>query len=289
MQPIVVGMSTPPIPSYVTQRLFGVELEVLIIGSGNYPDASTIPGWDSQTDASIGGGKEYIFKNPTKWAEALGMVHGLCEKLRAPNKLKLSKSGALHVHVSAEDFTEVEGAFLANMYQHFRPVIDELVGPSRRGRANHFCIPFDSVVTPEWVRSSYLNDGPYTRADCKARRNGGAGWFAVSLAYLGAKPRERSIEFRQGSVSTRSICILGWMQFVAVLTDAAKAGRAFDSYPATLSGLVDYVTAQGNGSETVSTWLRWRHGFMNTVTPGSRLTAKPKILSSLGTELTGTW
>lgn len=258
---------TPPIPTYVTQRKFGVELEVDPAGS-----SKTLPhgitGWDSKSDASLSdAGREFIFSNPASWDISVVRVKALTDALSAA-QINVSRKGSLHVHIHAGDFGPELAASLVNTYRHFQEGINTLVGMSRHH--NHFCAAYPEAVTAAILTEHYQLDVEKTRERARDVRHRGGAWMNVNVAYLGVPAAQRSIEFRQCSSSTRAICVLGWMSFLAVIMDrVAAGGYNLDDYEPNFVGLVKFVKQHAPDAGVVE-WLQWRRDFMSSVKPGSR-------------------
>lgn len=254
--------------SFNPTRQFGVELEVDPVG-GNATALPTVQGWATHHDASLSSaGLEYVMSGPATWEQTTERVTALCSAINKA-RINLSKTGSLHVHISAADYDAEKGARLTNIYRYFAPAITKLVGPSRAN--NRYCHVPSSVVSEEYITQRFKLSETKTRAAAKNARPGEGGWPAVNLSYLGVAPNERSVEFRQNSPSSREICVLGWAAFCAALVEiCVNPVEGFDVADDDANAQVNSVGTlssffSDNGFESVARWVKWRHKFMTAV------------------------
>jgi hypothetical protein len=252
-------MTIQELSTFQTTRQFGIELEADPVGNPNVV-LPTAAGWDMRGDGSLSiNGKEYVMNGPANWEKTVEHVNLLCTALRN-TRVNLGRTGSLHVHVSASDYTPAEGTRLLNLYRHFNPAILKLIGTSRA--ANRYCYvpPMDMTVSE--VIERFRLDDIATRAVAHGRRAGSNGeYHAVNLTYLGVPTAERSVEFRQNSPSTRAVCILGWAAFCASLMELES--EDISAYPATLGGLCRFLNEYDQG--LVVRWIKWREKFLSTI------------------------
>ena len=259
-------MNAPgPVPTYPSTRLIGLELE-LDAGSTQFKSPGRVDGWSDHSDGSLSNGREYVLNPPLPVTEALATVQAF---LKAANAVKMNttRKGGYHVHVQAHDlgYENMDSVVrLVKLYTHFQSVIDTLVAKSRC--YNYYCPPYSmySVNVSYLVKKFGLNYPATSRGDAKGTR----AYSAVNLAMLRCvtKP-ERSVEFRQGSVSKRVECVWGWACFVTALVDLSHDTGADKvlSKPATLESLawlIDYQCAK-LGGKLLGEWIHWRYHFLN--------------------------
>jgi hypothetical protein len=257
--------------SFNPSRLFGVELEVDPVGGR--ATLPTVEGWLTHHDPSLSSrGLEYVMDGPSTWAETVTRVTALCTAINKA-KVNLSKSGSLHIHISAANYSAAKGARLTNLYRYFGPAISKLVGPSRAN--NRYCHLPTRVMSEEDVIQRFKLDEVKTRGVAKNARPGDGGWPAVNLSYLGVIPSERSIEFRQNSPSSRAICVLGWASFCYAMVEICDGplahNAAMDEQVSSVGTLASFFS--DHGYDSVASWIKWRHRFMTTVDPKAVETA----------------
>lgn len=270
-------------PSYPSSRLVGIELEA---DGGpnhdrvNFPD--DLPGWSRKDDSSLNSqGYEYVLEPAVPLADALPKVQALCSALRA-GKCLVHTKGSLHVHVQAHDLDHEAALRLVRLYHCFQPHISLLVGPSRL--SSHYC-KVSKCQTLEALKADFRLDEPApSRAEAKQSRQ----FAAVNAAMLRVNnPAHRSIEFRQGSASTRPDSIYGWACLMAILVDVAAAGIQPDYE--TLDGMdfdafclkIDTI-ATAAGGQGMAEWLRWRAAFM-----GEAKVNPEKVVAAFGARAHG--
>jgi hypothetical protein len=246
---------------YPSNRLIGVELE---IDTRRFPlSVPRVSGWSRKHDGSLSNGAELVLEPPKPLGEAVTAIKNLCDQLVG---LNVHKSGGMHVHVQAADYTAVDAMALCQIYHHFQPIINKLVGHSRVD--NHFCPPFNKKPTvQELVRRFKLNEPARNRSLARCSRS----YSVINLAMLRCcQPQERSIEFRQGSVSKRAACVAGWATLMACLTDMAKnpdvLAKCRLASPPTLDQLLGLIKIQETtvSSNGVAEWVQWRHDYLNS-------------------------
>jgi hypothetical protein len=251
-------MIEPVIPTYPSNRKIGVEMEV--DPGCNGPRVSVdVTGWEAKGDGSLShNGREFVMNPPKKLPEAHAVIKDLCSKLV---DIKVHKSGSIHVHVQVADYTHDDAYHLVKLYTHFQSVIDSLVGRSRHN--NHFCPAYPKSITKSGLISKFrLNDSACNRSFAKGARQ----FSVANLAMMRCStPSHRTIEFRQGSVSKKAICVIGWATFLVCLTDMALYVDTTTLSRPTLPHLLDLIKAHELrvGSKGVADWVQWRHDYLN--------------------------
>lgn len=252
------------LPTYESNRLVGLELE---LDAGNTRLAlpeSTPAGWSQKSDGSLHNGYEYVLEPAIKLRNVLPIIQAF-DKAFNDAHTNVGTRGGYHVHVQSDDLTVDDAYSLVKLYTHFQPIINHLVGPSRRN--NSYCPPYANGVTREQVIQKFrLNTSASNRYDAKCSRS----YSVINLAMMRCTdPAERSVEFRQGSPSKRTENIFGWACFVVALTDIAKNAVYVEhtmETPPTLARLVNCVKdfeANSRGISGVAGWIEWRHDYMN--------------------------
>lgn len=247
----------------------GPEIE-LDAGTANFHEPALPTGWECKPDGSLRNGKEYVLEPPQPLGEVLPAVELFSEAATAA-KMHVALSGGFHIHVQAADYTHEDAFQLCRIYQHFQPVIDRLVGKSRRssannGRGNSHCLPIDlgRVNTAEqFAPLFHLGSLTSDRSDAKRAR---LKWV-VNCAMLRVRdPVQRSVEFRQPSASKHTANIYGWLCLAVALTDAARLPecRVFvDRQPTVLNfmRLLRMVERQA-GAAHLAAWALWRMRYL---------------------------
>jgi hypothetical protein len=262
-------MNAPQLPIYPSSRLLGVELE-LDVGSGRTFNLPALPqGWIQTIDGSLtqGHSAELVMVPPKVYSEAIPTIKSLCERLVDMNVLK---TGGMHIHVQAHDYSHTDAYNLVRIYTRFQPVISKLVGESRRH--NRFCPIYPKDISRTSIVDKFtLNSPAHNRAEAKRSRV----YSVVNLAMLRCiQPEERSVEFRQGSVSKKAICVGGWAALMVALVEMAKIplvvsrldtieeGISFSALFELFKELLGEHESRV-GATGLAVWVDWRHSYLN--------------------------
>jgi len=258
-------MSTPPpLPSYDSPRLIGIELE---FDAGSMPfRLPTLPqGWLSKTDGSLGNGKEVVLRNPIPVNAVYRYIKALSNAVTA-TRTGINRRGGFHVHVGGEGW-DVGMAFrTVKLYSRYQTVINALVGESRVN--NRFAQPYRDDLTQAGLIQMYCLDRPAaTREVAKSTRV----YSVVNVAAVRCSdPLLRSVEFRQASPSRNAANIWGWVCFVTAIVDLsatanAAYAKAMSGYPVTLEGCVAMLKdfEATSGVKRLSDWVLWRYQHMH--------------------------
>jgi hypothetical protein len=255
-----------PTPTYHSNRLVGIELEIDIGHNPRAPRQASdvipsVRGWKKQYDGSLGNGQELVLDPPKTLDTAMELVDNLCSQLL---ELNVRKSGGLHVHVAVPDYTHEDATNLVKLYTHFQPVINKLVGQSRVH--NTYCPAYTQAQlnTAFLVQHFSLNRPAQNRGEAKGSRR----YSVVNLAMMRCtNPNHRTVEFRQGSVSKRAVCVGGWATLMTALVDMARRDWATSDLngTGTLEKLLEMLKIQelATGSTKVAEWVQWRYDYLN--------------------------
>lgn len=254
-----------PIPSYPSTRLLGCELELDL---GRTQDRATFPrvpqGWAQHCDGSLTNGTEIVLEPPVTLVDALPRVKEFSEVYSHVNTLK---TGGFHVHVQCADWggagLKRNSGNLARLYHHFQEQINCLLGKSRHN--NRYCPPYEHRVTDaEIVAMFRLDSAATTRESAKSARCYSVVNFAMARC---TTPAHRSIEFRQGSITKRFECIVGWMTFCLAMVDIAGKPdfQSWLALPATWDRFCAMLRDQERavGAEHLVEWVKWRKDYLN--------------------------
>jgi hypothetical protein len=248
-------MKKPSVPSYVSSRMTGVELEIDVGHEGSFNEPSVPNGWTVTYDGSLRNGREFI-SDAAVLEQSVIHVEQLCSRLVDMNTMK---SGGLHVHVQVADYSHADAVHLAKLYSHFQPVINKLVGKSRVN--NSYC---SAIAHPSSVVETFgLRSTVGTRAMARNLRKRTVINFAMMRC---VNPIHRTVEFRQGSVSKKAICVNGWMIFCVALVDMAKANVNIPAGPPTLAKLLRLICRAcvvQDETRSLAKWVQWRYKYMN--------------------------
>lgn len=248
-------------------RLLGIELEFDATG-GRLNLPSELPaGWVGKPDGSLGNGRELVMDPPKSYDQAVPVVQALNTALDALGTYA-SKRGGMHVHVQGHDLTPQGCARLANLYRHFQPAIDQLVGKSRVD--NRFCPPYP---VGDEITVSYLNlkFRLLTPASSRASARGSRSYSVVNFAMMRCSNREhRTVEFRQGSTSKRADCVLGWTALMLALVELSldpltELHSLAMGFHGDLPGLKQAMAAVEDhaGWSGLVDWVQWRYDYLN--------------------------
>lgn len=254
--------------------MVGIELELDASRNGKLNLPTTPPGWQAQHDGSLQNGREMVLNPPLPLPRAVPMIEDLCKRLV---NLNVHKTGSLHVHVQVSDYDHQDAYDLVKLYTHFQQVINHLVGQSRIN--NRYCPPYPrDITTSQLVRKFQLETEARGRGDAKGARV----YSVINLAMMRCRDRnERTVEFRQGSVSKRAICVAGWSTLMVALVDIAKTKKDFvyginlSARGITLRSLMDQflsllteheATHRGDtsaGAVGLRAWVEWRYEYLH--------------------------
>jgi len=261
----MVRIDNAPVPDVQSHRKVGLEIEIAV-GSG---DASvlkaTYPGWSRHCDGSIGNGWEYVFDGPVLLSTAKTRITAFCTEVKDVN---VHQRGGFHVHVQGINYSKDDCYWLAFLYTKFQGVINNLVAPSRVG--NTYCRSYPPATFSRGV-APFIHNVCLTQQDKPTRyaaKHVTGRYRTVNLNMMAcANEHERSIEFRQGSVSKRFGVVWGWTCFLVALTEMAKFHDKVRALPNTcsLEAMLDAIHSWevASGSTGVTDWVRWRHAYLN--------------------------
>jgi len=199
-------------------------------------DGSVTNGWELVSPILTGlNGKEQL-KAAMRIVKSIGAV--------------THKSCGIHVHHGVRDFTAKELANVANIYANNEDVIDQLVAPSRRNNANHYCkslklynvarvIGEQDAPFYDWATEIPRSDLPMVpyQAGCSvscgcdecakksrliAKLAPGGRYYKVNFH---AYKRQGTVEFRQHQSSLNAIKIWDWVVFTQMVVTIAKGKR----------------------------------------------------------------
>jgi Putative amidoligase enzyme len=245
-------MSTTALTEDLGQFTFGVELECYLpnththnsgaraVAEGGVDCVAELYGhqtrshWKVVTDGSLGNymrGAEFV--SPVLQGDpGLQQVTKVCNALRGI-RTRVSKRCGLHVHVGARGQSPQFFANLLKLYANNQRLIDQLVPPSRRGSANHFC---------REVRINALEDGMTLSQIVRLNSR----FCKVNLE---AYARHGTVEFRHAAGTIEADKVTYWVKLCLRLVAAAAAGitQQFDT-------LADLLTAI-HATEEERTWL----------------------------------
>lgn len=252
-----------PIPVYHGSRLLGIEIEFDACNAKFNIPARLPEGWERHPDGSIRNGTEIVLNPPLTHEAALPKIQALNVALDQTGTYA-GQRGGLHVHVQVADYSIDDCVRLANLYRHFQPAINQLVGKSRVG--NTYCPEYREHVTRSTlVRKFNIADPARSRFEARCSRT----YSVINFAMVRCvNPQDRTVEFRQGSPSKRADCIAGWTAFVVALTDVATRTTLWDAAmacPPTLQGLKQVMAmAQGlTGNQQLVDWVQWRYDYLH--------------------------
>lgn len=264
----MVRIDEAPKPTVNSDRKVGLELEI-DVGYNNTREGveHDIQGWTRKHDGSLDNGWEFVFDGPVLIRTALERIERFCSVIRDVN---VHQSGGFHVHVQGDNYSREDCFSLAKLYRSFQGVINKLVGPSRVN--NEYCRPYEDS---EFVSIDRFIDryqlGMVTRNRDHAK-DITSRYHVINMNMMTVEnPIQRSLEFRQGSVSKRVAVIFGWMSFVTALTEAAKDHEAVNNIfhlrhrQLNLECVLDFFRAYEarSGSEKVADWIKWRYDYLN--------------------------
>jgi len=247
-------------PIITSNRLAGIELEIHDPRKcGKLP--RQVDGWEAKGDASITG-VEYVLAKPMLLGKPLmDAVERLSKAIKESGAWP-RKKGAIHVHVSAPDYTDQDAFKLALLYANLAKHLRKIIGDSRSN--NKFC----PIIVPESAEAlatmfGYTDRTAVDRVHAKTARK----FAAIQLCMLAcAEPSARSVEFRGFSAARRSVSIYGFAALAIALTDVAKR-----------MSLVEVKNYKGNLETLVpelAEWIKWREEFISAKLDTEKLIAK---------------
>lgn len=250
------------VPVHPSSRKVGVELEIDPARDVSLP---SVDGWSTHGDGSLSrAGREYVM-NPPRPANGAGeTIRALCTRLNG--EIKVKKAGAMHVHVQAHDYDNDDLTYLANLYAFFQNGINKLVGKSRIGC--QWCVAYTYPVSKSTLLSKWnLNDRVSSRCSAKWGVSSRSRYSVVNMCMMRVrKAHQRTVEFRQGSVTKKSVNIEGWVALVVSLVEAAKQRIPYENHPRTIAGLIAFLKAYEEANPSVkhvADWVTWRNDYMN--------------------------
>lgn len=264
-------MATPaPTITYGSERLVGLELE-LDSGNTEFREPRVPTGWQKKSDGSLRRGYEYVLEPPLPCNAVEPKIVAFCNAVTEAHT-NIGTRGGFHIHVQAADYDLQRGEFwnIVQLYRHFQPVIDGMVGKSRTN--NQFAPHISANATRQSVINQFSLDSlADNRYDARYSRS----YSVVNLAMLRCRVlAQRSVEFRQLSPSRKVENVLGWTKLLCAFVDIA-AKRDFGPElraPKTLAGLCAVLETRFPGTN-LAEWTRWRHGYMNEEPNADHLSA----------------
>lgn len=253
----------PPVPFYPGNRLIGIELEFDAGSTELRMPPRTPRGWARKSDGSLSNGVEMVLEPPLTYEESVPVTREFC---RAFNEARTNtcKNGGYHVHVQAADYDTHKAHKLVKLYTKYKSVINRLLAESRH--MNHFCRTYDDNITHDQLVNMFsLNRPARNRMEAKGSRQ----YSAVNCAMLRCDVAdERSVEFRQGSVTKRFECVMGWAALMVALTDMPNYAAVYTRAMRGSSSLEHFVEAlreleAATGAQDVANWVLWRDSYMN--------------------------
>jgi len=248
--------------------MVGIELELDAARGVTLNLPTNTPGWQVQSDGSLRNGREMVLNPPLQLPAAVPIVESLCRKLVNFN---VHKTGSQHVHVQAHDYLHSDAFDLVKLYTHFQQVLNHLVGQSRIN--NRYCPPYPRDITQSQLIAKFqLQSQVHGRGSAKSARV----YSVVNCAMLRCiEPTHRTVEFRQGSVSKRAICVAGWATLMVALVDIAKDDKEFiasidlRARPLALRPLFEQFLGvlerheRRIGATGLKTWAQWRYEYLH--------------------------
>lgn len=267
----MIRIDNAPIPEVRSRRKLGLEIEVSIGNQNRSVIDLNVQGWSRQTDGSIGNGWEFVFDGPVLVETAKDRIDRFCAALKEVN---VHRAGGYHVHVQGNDYSKEDCYYIVMLYTKFQNVIDKLVAPSRVG--NMYCRPWTMAdlhhsVSPHHGVSAFMRTCGLERQDCSGRSSAkhiSGRYRTVNLNMMACRDEgQRSVEFRQGSVSKRAGVVFGWASMLLAMTEAAKKHEKVAALPVNCS-LQDMLTflqeyERESGSSNISNWVQWRYDYLN--------------------------
>ena len=259
-----------PLPTFNSKRLVGLELELDCGRAGETRLPSEIEGWKNIADGSLSAGaREFILDPPHKFFEFTKHVEKFDAAVKTA-RTNIGKKGGFHVHVGAHDISLDQALAVTRLYCHFQPAINRLVGPSRieDESCSKWCKPFSAGLSRYAIIQRFKLDEPLASRQLPMGQRALRYW-AVNLMFMRcANPKHRSIEFRQGSPSRRTINIVGWACFCAALVEIARMPELTKlalATPATVKDLAEFITTHEGefDGKGIGAWVEWRDGWLN--------------------------
>jgi len=244
-----------------SDRLVGLEVELDSCGT-EFRAPRCPEGWVEKSDGSLRNGREYVMEPPVPFNQCAPVIKDFSQAVETA-RTNIGKRGGLHVHVQAGDVTTENAYTLVRIYSHYQDVINKLLAPSRTN--NSYCPPYTQGISKAQMVSMFsLNTAAENRYQAKSTRT----YSVVNLAMLRCRePSHRSLEFRQGSSSSRFENLYGWTAFVCALTEISKLDiyRTVIARPGTRVELTRLLQAweRRTGCSGVSKWVNWRWAYMN--------------------------
>ena len=256
-----------PVPNVVSDRKLGLEIEIDLGHHGDLSDLPDIQGWIKKSDGSLDHGHEYTFNGPVTPGTSKERCERFCKSVLDVN---VHKKGGFHVHVQGSNYTHEDCFNLCRIYTKFQHVIDKLVAPSRVG--NTYCQPYslstlENHTVESFARAYHLTPLCSDRGSAKNCTNR---YRTVNTNMMCCREEnQRSIEFRQGSVSKRFSVVYGWPCFLVALVEIAKVEDVFaETMGKRTVNLQDLLTMIHkwevlSGSTDVANWVEWRYNYLN--------------------------
>jgi len=263
----MIRIDNAPVPNVVSDRKLGLEIEIDLGNNGDLSDLPDIQGWIKKGDGSLTHGYEYTFNGPCTPSTSKERCERFCQSIKDVN---VHRSGGFHVHVQGNNYSHEDAYNLCLIYTKFQDVINKLVAPSRV--SNTYCEAYSWTSlrhhTPASFAQAY-NLTPLVSSRGSAK-NVANRYRAVNTNMLACRDEaDRSIEFRQGSVSKRFGVVYGWPCFLAALTELAQCKDLFDEVLSArsiqLRDLLAVLHAweSKSGSTGVADWVEWRYNYLN--------------------------
>lgn len=267
-----------PVPNfeYPSSRLVGIELEIDPGRSGCGP-IEAAEGWSSKGDGSLSCyGCELVLEPAVPLSSAREAIERQCASLK---NINVKARGGFHVHVQTPSESLENIWQLTLWYAAAQEHINKLVGQSRIN--NRFAMPYDGRTRSAWKDLFQLDQPASNRQDAKGSRQY---WCVNPAMWRCRRHTDRSIEFRQGSISKRAFVVYGWACLMTCLVDLAARKPA----PNTLSwGQFKAEIAEQTeiaGGHGMAEWLEWRQDYLHG---NPSLEMINKLVSVIGTSRVG--
>ena len=262
----MIRIDNAPVPVVQSRRKLGLEIEVDVGHGGSRESINrSIQGWSLQGDGSLANGIEFIFDGPVLVDTAKERVERFCTTIKDVN---VHRRGGYHVHVQGNNYSHADSFSIALLYTKCQNVINKLVASSR----------IDNTYCKAWTVADFRNGVEAFIRTCNlttqssptrgSAKHVAGRYRTVNLNMMSCRDEnQRSIEFRQGSVSKRFAVVFGWATLVLALAEAAKDNVKVNRLPENcslqdmLAFLRDYE--RSSGSTNVSNWVQWRYDYLN--------------------------
>jgi hypothetical protein len=263
----MIRLDQAPIPVIVSDRKLGLEIEVDVGYNGDLNDLNhTMAGWTRHSDGSLNRGWEFVFDGPAKLDASKARVELFCSTIRDVN---VHRGGGYHVHVQGHNYSKSNCYHLAWLYTKCQSVINKLVAESRA--SSTYCKPYDISNfrngCAEFIRN-FTSIGSQTASSRSSAKSSGNRYHTINFNMMGcATENDRSIEFRQGSVSKRFAIVFGWACFMVALTESAKNHSKVEGLPnhCQMGDLLGFLREyeRESGSSNIADWVQWRYDYLN--------------------------